>query len=468
MISGIILIKTNYSFRSNDKPGYIFAPLNNLNKNYIIFSNSKVLKSSNDNLYCIISLTEKKLFNNIQIAKLENIIGPVNLLSNQIDSLLYYSDQFQIKKYNNIIEPGIFTIYNNLLNDLKVNNDYDVISIDPLNCRDIDDAVSYIDENNFIIHIADPNKFHEIYPLTDYYNNYTSLYLQLKTLHLLPEMLSTNIISLIENTIRPVISIYFRIENDIPEILSIKRQNIKITKNMTYDEADNYINKENIINNLFKIGKKLENIYYTEDKILKDSHDMVELFMLLTNHKIGEFITNNINNSNNKILYRTVIDNQGVYSWNNLLHDKLNIYNYVHFTSPIRRTADFITHQLLLKCLNYEVNNEYKITDIDTYNNYLSNIKLISNRAKYLTVADKIINGNQYNCKLIKINETNFTWYIHDFDIKFTCEFCKPEFINQFEKFIFSLKINESYNIKLYKIFVTKFKIIKLMFEFVL
>jgi exoribonuclease R len=486
---GILLKNTNYIFKKKNKIGYIFVPINNINKTYILFSNCISLKNIKDNIFVIVTITniiyKKSISSNDNIddniiltfnknvedifeVKLYSIIGSVYDLNNQINVLLYYNSNYSIKyliKNNNdlLINNNIINEYEHYLKKTILNNEFETITIDPPNTLDIDDAISYIDDDNFIIHIADPNRFHEIYSLNSYYNNFTTIYLILKTYHLLPNLLSTNILSLIENNLRPVISIYFIFNNNIPLIKYIKRQNIIVNKNLSYNQADTFIESNNYnLKYLMNIAKKIQPFYYNNNKILKDTHDMIELFMLLTNHKIGEYLTKY---KQTNILYRiSCLDNYAYYSYNNNIHAQLNLTNYVHFTSPLRRTADFINHQEVLKILDYKF-DDYKLENINYYNEYLNNIKIINNKAKYTYVASKIINGANYKCKLLKIDKLYFTWFIYEFDIKFTCELCKSEFIDKFTNYINHLKINEYYNITLFKIYITKYKIIKLMFE---
>ena len=143
--------------------------------------------------------------------------------------------------------------------------------------------------------------------------------------------------------------------------------------------------------------------------------------------------------------------------------------NYINktITAPLRRTADFINHQILLDKLGYNIKNKYELINLDYFNNYLNNIKILSDKAKYLYIADKIINNTRYLCKLLDIyKETHFTWYLCKYDIKFTCELCDVNFSNDYKDILDKLIINEFYNIKLFKVIVTKYKFINIMFEF--
>lgn len=475
LFGGIILINTKYSFVNGKKFGYILIPIYDLGKQYILFTNkiNELLKNkkitNQINLFAVVKFINK-IYNGINEVQLDHIIGTVNEPNNYYKTLLFYGPKYNIKTLKHLNNISISNDENNLLElfvkSLIVNAEAKqlyTITIDPTGCRDIDDAISYIDDNNFVVHIADPNKYNEIINLDKYYVNYTSIYFGIETYHLLPRELSTYYISLIENQIRPVISVYFEISNNEISIKQIRRQNIFIDKNMSYDEA-NMFNNDRVIN-LFNVAKQLVPHYYRENKLLIDTHDMIELFMLATNNKIAEYL---INNQQNNILFKVCDENSSKYDYINTGHHKLNLNAYVHFTSPIRRTADYIIHQQIINCIqnNDKYINTFDIGDIDIYNDVLQTIKLASNRAKYVYVANLIDNGTLYKCKLLDYNQTTFKWLIINYDLKFRCELCHTDFIDKYVNIINKLKINEWYDIKLYKFDTSKTQLCKIAFEF--
>ena len=429
---GILLKNTNFCFKSKQKNGYIFLPLYDKNKTVILYTNSKNIKNANENLYVIVTLNDDNI-NNISLYK---IVGIVSNLNNQIAILQYNNYLFHINSKREL-DDEILTIYKKYICELKSNNTYDIITIDSPRCKCMDNAISYDLLNEIlIIHISDPNILHEIYSLNKYYDNYTSIYLTLFNIPLLPEELCLDLLSLKENTVRPVISIYFDIYNF--NIINICRQNVMITKNLTYITANDALNNNKYnIKYLFKCAKILEKKFYCDNKILKDTRDMNELFMILTNNSIL-----NLLDLSDNCVGKTI-------------------------TAPLRRTADFINHQIIIEKIGYNIKEKYNITDIDYYNNFLNNVKIINDKAKYLVIADKIINNTYYLCKLLNIyKDTHFTWYLCKYDIKFTCELCDANFFNDYKIILENLKINEFYNIKLFKVVLTKYKFINIMFEF--
>ena len=475
-IGGIIIINTNISICiPGKKPGYTFVPINDLNSQYILFTgkindlikNNKIYNKTN--LLAIVKITDK-IYNKLTEVVLECIIGPIYNPENYYKTILYYNPLYpiNIKKYNNVLSLDDNNKVNTFIESLNINCSEQLytITIDPNGCKDIDDAISYIDDNNFVIHIADPNKFNDCIDLKKYYNNYTSLYFGYETYHLLPLELSTNYISLLENKIRPVISVYFVLIDNKPFINKIIRQNIMINKNLSYDEANTILKNEsnNNINKLFEISKKLESIYYQNDKISTDTHDMIELFMLLTNNKIAEYLSeHNVTN----VLYKNCNDQLSYYTYHNIGHNKLNLQYYVHFTSPIRRTADYIIHQQVINCIE-SINQTFEIAELSKYNDILHNIKIVSNNAKYVYIANMINNGDIYKCKLIEFNKTTglFKWYILNHDLKFSCKLCHDDFLENHHNLINNLKINEIHEIRLYKFNMGKLQLTKITFEF--
>lgn len=476
-IGGVLSLTTNYSF-TNKKgiPGLLFTPFIGDSDNtiqYIIFTEfkKKLMKSGNPlslvDHFCVISLTDEIYSNKLKIGKIEYLIGPVNDIHFKYLAMNHYFPHFELKPHKCILSNDsisqITSFVNSFIKDPSFN--YDVITIDPFGSKDIDDAFSYVDSNNFIIHIADPNKINHLIDLSKYYDMYTSIYEGDKVYHLLPLELSTNLLSLIANTVRSVISIHFQVINKNEVIITnIQRRNVYITKNMTYDEASH----DDSILPMFNLIKQISGIY---SKTIEDMHDMIELMMLLTNHLIGNFLVNKKMNP----LFRAFQHNEqdlnnqfnafACYSFTNNQHALLGLSNYVHFTSPIRRSADYYTHQLLLNTL-YGEEITYKIneTDLIKMNDILFKIKLISNKCNMIYLANKIINGNIYRCLLqAQFTRDNFViykWYICDYNMSFYVKMNKniaPSLSNKYNY----------YDLILYKLTIGKIHVDKIFFELI-
>ena len=318
-------------------------------------------------------------------------------------------------------------------------------TIDPDNAKDFDDALSFkiLDNNVFEIgvHIADVSSY--VKPDTELDKEArkrgTSVYLANKVIPMLPEKLSNEICSLEPKKKKKAFSIIFTIDkkgNVTKERAA--RTTIYSDYRLTYSDVQNIIenNKEGkkkykeieiAIINLNKISKKIRKkreergaIFFNKkelgfkfkgDKIegtflkeSKESHNLVEEFMLLTNievakklkkkaifrvhdkpdakklenlfsvaesfghiklnkkNSIGKQINNLLSKAKEKkesniinlLALRSM--SKAEYSTKNIGHHGLSLTRYLHFTSPIRRYPDIICHRLLSSILNKKEN----------------------------------------------------------------------------------------------------------------
>ena len=318
-------------------------------------------------------------------------------------------------------------------------------TIDPDNAKDFDDALSFkiLDNNVFEIgvHIADVSSY--VKPDTELDKEArkrgTSVYLANKVIPMLPEKLSNEICSLEPKKKKKAFSIIFTIDkkgNVTKERAA--RTTIYSDYRLTYSDVQNIIenNKEGkkkykeieiAIINLNKISKKIRKkreergaIFFNKkelgfkfkgDKIeatflkeSKESHKLVEEFMLLTNIEVAEKLKkkaifrvhdkpdakkvenlfsvaesfghiklnkkNSIGKQINNLLSKAkekkesnIINllalrsmSKAEYSTKNIGHHGLSLTRYLHFTSPIRRYPDIICHRLLSSILNKKEN----------------------------------------------------------------------------------------------------------------
>ena len=318
-------------------------------------------------------------------------------------------------------------------------------TIDPDNAKDFDDALSFkiLDNNVFEIgvHIADVSSY--VKPDTELDKEArkrgTSVYLANKVIPMLPEKISNEICSLEPKKKKRAFSIIFTIDkkgNVLKERAT--RTTIYSDYRLTYSDVQNIIenNKEGkkkykeietAIINLNKISKKIRKkreergaIFFNKkelgfkfkgDKIeatflkeSKESHKLVEEFMLLTNIEVAEKLKkkaifrvhdkpdakkvenlfsvaesfghiklnkkNSIGKQINNLLSKAkdkkesnIINllalrsmSKAEYSTKNIGHHGLSLTRYLHFTSPIRRYPDIICHRLLSSILNKKEN----------------------------------------------------------------------------------------------------------------
>lgn len=215
-------------------------------------------------------------------------------------------------------------------------------TIDSISARDLDDALSFkvLDNGNYEIgvHIADIGHYVKRGGEIDKeaLNRGTSVYLVDRCIPMLPEKLSNNLASLNPNTDKLTVSTIFEISPE-GEVLNYKFKKTVINSNyrFTYDEVQdiiesgngamwkNYVDEPpfpdliNAIVILDKVAKKIrakrfengsvyfnskEPIFILDDNNvpidvkfnkLKDSNQLIEEYMLLTNRYVGSFLYKN-------------------------------------------------------------------------------------------------------------------------------------------------------------------------------
>lgn len=324
----------------------------------------------------------------LYVGEIINIIGYMNndnlLITLQYIYNIYRSNKSLISQTTNLATS---TIIRPLINKF-------IFSIDPKGCNDIDDALSYeIFETYYLvsIYIAQPITFltEEVLinrskvAFSTLYNTYNNN----KNDNLWRDDITFKS-SFIQNLERDAYCIEFFINKNFT-INNIKHYPAKIINKFqtNYDEC---LNNE-IINNFYNFTIQM-NIYNKIENLNKFStHNLVSYWMILTNNYIGNL--NNINKLN--IPYRIVkekysmdnifdniqdiaiknifiskIQNSAIYSLDdtNRYHSKLQISNYIHFTSPIRRIIDTIIHW----CITYNINFK------DLINKYNSDLDIIN------------------------------------------------------------------------------------------
>lgn len=313
-------------------------------------------------------------------------------------------------------------------------------TIDPVDAKDFDDAISFkkLEDGDFEIgvHIADVSHF--VVPKTalddEAVKRGTSIYLVDRTIPMLPEVLSNDLCSLNPNEDKYAFSSVF-IMNKNGEVKErwFGKTLINSNKRFTYEEAQEILdNKSGLyfdeLNTLNQIAYKLreqkfkkgaiefetEEVKFELDelgkpirvfkKTRKDTHKLVEDFMLLANREVATYM-HAFGEKNNKaaFVYRihdvpdrekilnlatfvkalgfelknkdgettaedikkmlesiagsgaeTLIKtatirsmSKAVYSTSNIGHFGLAFDYYTHFTSPIRRYPDLMVHRLV-------------------------------------------------------------------------------------------------------------------------
>ena len=483
-IVGILKLssRVKYGFNKRGIPIYIFKPYHNKYPNFLVCSKSK----SKKDLFCTIQYNKYDKIKDKHFGKLDEIIGEVNNYQCQIKYLLtqYYLNYpiyKKIIKKSNLLEKIKLDLLKN--NELQKNSfDYDVLSIDPYGCKDVDDAFHFIKRNNFFyeigIHIADVlfyfneelNKIVKNRFFTIYYDNGKN--------NMLPDVYSENLISLIENQNRYAISVIYTYRNNQLIKTEVKRSIVKNKKQFTYNEIDKLFMKNRYKNRMEMMVIELKK-FMEEELNYKNlnSHNLIEYFMIKTNEYIGNLLFNNfgkkvlmrkhekiedkpyynkdieLNNFLKLKMMKKAIYNFADSNKNNNFHFGLNLKNYVHFTSPIRRYSDIIIHSMIYKYLNIKID----------WNNIVDDVVLdeMNEREKLINKCERKLNRLKLikEFEIINLNEKIITHgfiteindkYIYVYIPKYKLEE-KIKIIPQKFEQLYKYTINNDNSITIYK-----------------
>ena len=392
--------------------------------------------------YEIKSMGFSKIFKNLYVtinfhewndkhptAKLDNVIGPVNVLDNFYEYQLYCKSlnasiqKFQkdtIKSLENSSQEGVIeTIVKRYPNieDRTNQTFWNIITIDPPNSVDYDDGFSVVTLENgtkqLSIYIANVTVWMDVLNLWNSFSRRIStIYLPDKKRPMLPTILSDSLCSLHENVRR----VAFVMDIFISEgsIIDIKFCNalIKVSKNYTYEDekmlADkNYLNIFEVAQNLSKNYKYINNV--------RNSHELVCYFMILMNfhcakelikHKTGIFRSTIIKRDFNVPDFVPEEVAKFIKIWNSASgqyidgseivdtrHELLDVDAYIHITSPIRRLVD------LLNMIKFQISINLTNLSENATKFYISWV----NELEYINTTMRSIRKVQCDCSLLDL-----------------------------------------------------------------
>ena len=444
-IAGVLIMDKTYGRTENDKLLYKCIPDDKRLPAFLIPVGTKPQKSklvkSKTNSYVIFSFSswvEKH-----PVGQLKQTIGDVGDMSCFFEYQLYcknlnISMQKFIRATSNAMKrqndkfyiTGIMDKYKNIENRLDEN----IISIDPPNSQDFDDA--------FSINILNPNSYRisvyisNVALVLDYFNLWTSFSERISTIYLpdrkrpmIPTILSDNLCSLREQESRVAFCIDLYFKDQEIEKIEYKNAIIKVTKNYTYEETQLL---ENPMYKLFleettKISRKYK---FTS---VKNSHDLVSFYMIFMNYEMSKMMIENKNG-----IYRSVVEGTKIDIPDNLPDDISNFVkifhslsgkyssyedrtphtyistgldSYLHITSPIRRLVD------LLNLVKFEEN----LGDLSLSNEATDFYNMWFERLDYINITMRNIKKIQVNCSLLymcvnddTILNKEFSGYIFD------------------------------------------------------
>ena len=394
-------------------------------------------------------------------ATLLNTLGNVDSLDNFYEYQLYCKSLYasiqefsrdtsrvlKEKSEDEYIEQ-IMTTYPNI----EDRTNYDVISIDPQQSRDFDDAMSIQikDEDTYIlsIYISNVSLWMDALGLWESFSErIATIYLPDRKRPMLPTCLADCLCSLIENLCR------FAITCDITvcknEITNIRYKNtlIKVRKNFRYEEKD--MQKDNTYNTILQNVRQLSRKYKFVRSV-KDSHDLVAYLMILMNYYSAQEMIRYKNG-----VYRSAVLGKVpvlpdelpdefvkfIKIWNSsggqyvtycedITHDILDLDSYIHVTSPIRRLPDLLNiiklqQNLNLTTLTDNANTFYdywvgRLDYINTTMRAIRKVQVDCNLLHYVmtneNVLDKVYDGNIFD--MIRRNDGLFQYICYIPEIK--------------------------------------------------
>ena len=380
---------------------------------------SKVLK----NLYVTIKFEEWE--EKHPRAKLDNVIGPVDVVDNFYEYQLYCKSlnvsiqkfqkdtsksiehkSLENKSHESIIE-SITSKYPNI-QDRTDQSKWHIITIDPSNSQDYDDGFSIINLDNDIkqlsIYISNVSIWMDVLNLWDSFSRRIStIYLPDKKRPMLPTILSDCLCSLQENVRRIAFVMDVFIKDN--KIVDTKFCNaiIKVSHNYVYEDAKLLGNQK--YHEIFDISQGLSKSYKYINNV-RNSHEVVCYLMILMNyqcatelikHKTGIFRSTIIKREINvpDVLPEDV--GKFIKIWNSssgqyidgseivdTRHELLDVDAYIHITSPIRRLVDLLNmiqfqRVINLNNLSENANHFYKkwLNEIDYINTTMRSIRKV-------------------------------------------------------------------------------------------
>jgi exoribonuclease R len=401
-------------------------------------------------------------------AKLDNVIGPVDILDNFYEYQLYCkslnasiqkfqkdtSKSLESKSHEGIIEL-IKSKYPNI--EDRTDKDYwHIMTIDPLNSQDFDDGFSFVELDDNVkqlsIYISNVTIWMDVLNLWNSFSRRIStIYLPDKKRPMLPTILSDCLCSLQENVRRVAFVMDIFIKNN--KIIDIKYCNalIKVSNNYVYEDPKllgdpKYHHILDCAHELSKNYKYINNV--------RNSHELVCYLMIFMNYncatnlikhktgifrstimrkefsvpdslpeEVGKFIKIWNSASGQYIDGAEIIDTR---------HELLDVDAYIHITSPIRRLVD------LLNIIKFQMTNNMihlSETAITFYKKWL-------NELEYINTTMRSIRKVQCDCSLLDLCHNNPEVMEKDYDGYLFDKIYRNDGLYQYIVFLPELKLS--------------------------
>ena len=435
LIGGVIKLRNTYTFGNNDKgvEMFEFIPINWRYPRFLVPTNIKknLIKNKDKVLDQFVVVRYKEWKSKLPIGYIDKHLGNVENLVAQYEILFYYYPTMPIVKPK-MMEGGLADYKEPTQITIEDGCGDEIYSVDPEGCIDIDDAISYDFKNKRIgIHIADVAEILKEYK----HDRYSTVYAPHKNIHMIPDEIATEMASLREGKIKNVITCW--IDDAEGSDYSFETNNIIIKKNLTYDQAEKLKETNESLKILYEksieLGKKI-------GIEVIDTHKMVEVFMVLYNKNITEYLE-----GQNGMIFRNQKGfGKAVYEFNRSGHSSLGLTHYTHATSPIRRYVDWMIQrifkkQMIIGDINLERVNEYE-----------REIKRLSRMWDYLKASREMKSGDVYEIEFREIQDNRLIFFCHKLNIIIANKIAFDIIENGMKINGNEYKIGEKYNRELY------------------
>ena len=341
------------------------------------------------------------------------------LLNHKIGDVGQYAIEFKLLRYKyDIFRESEYQLTNylsDLSRDIRVEYvNRDIFSIDSHKCKHHDDAINYNASNHSIaIHISDVSSYIPYMSVLDKLGKKQgeTVYIpQNNTVGLYPTEL-TEIMSLNENKISRAISLIIYLDsNDNIESFEFKKTNIIVNKNLTFEEAEQYIESNHSLNILYRICEKLSNDYGLNHNNTYNLNRMIELLMIMANHFAIVYINRTDKYTPISKMFKDFnkLTQSNNYEFGAL--DQNSEFNvYTHFTCPLRRYIDIINHRMITNIIeNREDPVEVKVSDLEHFTERHEMIKQIDKDVQLLFRVFELKESNQELNTLGRVVSINY------------------------------------------------------------
>ena len=362
---------------------------------------------------------------------LAQTLGDVTNLSNFYEYQLYCKSLYaSIQNFNKVTMRALktkseaeFIDHIRTTYDVEDRRDWDIVSIDPLNSKDFDDAfgVKELDSNKFIlsIYIANVSFWMDALNLWGSFSQrIATIYLPDRRRPMLPTILSDALCSLQENRSRFAFTLDLIVNKDNWTIdsSSFKNTCICIRKNLRYDTYEQKTDK--LFQQTLHYVKKMNQEKRYIDNVV-NCHDLIAYLMILMNYISAIYLKENKTGIFRSAKFNTefVAPNtvpsdvqKFLKMWNSFggryvkyeqveRHDMLKLDAYVHITSPIRRLVDLLNIIIIQDSLGLMKLDGKRLTFYDRWTNPTS--------FDYINQTMRSIRKVQNDCSLLNICTTD-------------------------------------------------------------